>query len=101
MSVLENNKGQTVSPDNPLDVQISGGKAFDPFEGTSDTTVTFTSPAIGFVITNDHTADLTFTINGYTFRVKSGEAFEEVFREFTVAQILAVGPFRGYGKSSD
>ncbi|WP_244944390.1 hypothetical protein, partial [Brevibacillus brevis] len=79
-------------------VQLRGLSAKEPFSGATDTTQIFTEPMYGFVIKNDGTNDLTFTINNYTFTVKEGEVFEEYFEPFTQVIIKTTSPFRAYGK---
>jgi hypothetical protein len=51
----------------------------------------FSSPRYGFAINNDGTADLSFTINGYTRTVKPGEAYYSLFESFTSLTINATG----------
>src|SRR5690242_13245571 len=64
-----------------------GRSAKQPFSGTANTTYTFTNSMRGFVISNDGVADLTFTISGDTYTVKSGEVFDDVFDPFTVVTV--------------
>jgi hypothetical protein len=56
---------------------------------------TFPSNRYGFFITNDGTANLTFTINGYTRTVKPGEKYQSCFDAFTSLTISATGAYRG------
>ena len=51
----------------------------------------------GFFISNDGESDLTVSINGMTFTVKSGEVFRECFEPFTVAHVKSNVPYRAWG----
>lgn len=95
-------------PDNnPIEVQadangnlktsISGSLAKEPFSGSANVTHTFTQPMNGFVISNDGTADLTFTIGTDTYTVKQGEVFKERFTSFTQVIITTTMAYRAYG----
>ncbi|GEC93922.1 hypothetical protein [Brevibacillus brevis] len=79
-------------------VQLRGLSAKEPISGSADTDHIFNEPMYGFVIKNDGTNDLTFTINNYTFTVKEGEVFEDSFEPFTQVTIKTTSPFRAYGK---
>ncbi|NOU68397.1 hypothetical protein GC096_30685 [Paenibacillus sp. LMG 31461] len=72
--------------------------AKEPFSGTTNMTKTFTTPMMGFVISNDGMADLSFSIETDMYKVKAGEVFEEYFKPFTVVSIVATGAFRAYGR---
>jgi hypothetical protein len=79
-------------------VDVYGDQAKEPFEGSSTMVKTFNAEMQGFVISNDHTEDLTFTIMGETWTVKAGEVFEETFPKFKTVTITATGSFRAYGR---
>lgn len=81
-----------------LNVRQTIGVAREPFSGSSNVTHTFSQPMTGFVISNDGTNDLTFTIGNYTFIVKSGEVYEDSFDSFTQVLVSATSAFRAYGK---
>jgi hypothetical protein len=55
---------------------------------------TFPSNRYGFSIVNDGTADLTFTINSFTRKVKVGEAYSALFDAFTTVAINATSAYR-------
>lgn len=55
---------------------------------------TFPSNRYGFAIMNDGTADLTFTINGQTRKVKPGESYSALFEAFTSLAINATSAYR-------
>lgn len=71
-----------------------GTVAQEAWEGSSNITKTFTSNRYGFSILNDGTADLTFTINGNTRRVKPGEGYNALFPAFTSVTITASSAYR-------
>jgi hypothetical protein len=80
-----------------IDTKTSRLTAHEPFDGTGDTDHTFTTPMQGFVIINDGSGLLTFTINEETFKVKASEKFPELFETFTEVNIVTTGAFRAYG----
>ena len=55
---------------------------------------TFPTERYGFSIMNDGTADLSFTINGYTRTVKPGEGYNALFEPFTSVSIAATSAYR-------
>ncbi|UTI44444.1 hypothetical protein [Niallia sp. RD1] len=71
-----------------------GSIAMEAWEGSSSTTKTFLSKRYGFSIINDGTADLTFTINEQTRRVKPGEGYNALFEPFTEVSISATSVYR-------
>lgn len=71
-----------------------GTVAMEAWEGSVNETKTFTSNRYGFSVMNDGTADLTFTINGQTRKVKPGEAYSALFQPFTSVTITASTPYR-------
>lgn len=71
-----------------------GTVAQEAWEGSANITKTFTSNRHGFSIINDGTADLTFTINGNTRRVKPGEGYNALFPAFTSVTIAATSAYR-------
>lgn len=71
-----------------------GSIAMEAWEGSANTTQTFTSNRYGFSIVNDGTADLTFTINAQTRKVKVGESYSALFEPFTSVTINATSAFR-------
>lgn len=79
-------------------VQLRGMSAKEPFEGTATTVQVFTQEMYGFVISNDGTDDLTFTIGNDTFRVRSGEVWDDFIEPFLEVTVTTTGPFRAYGR---
>ncbi|KRE75541.1 fibronectin type III domain-containing protein [Paenibacillus sp. Soil750] len=71
-------------------------KAKGSFSGSTSITKTFTSNMDGFVITNDGTSDLSFTINTDTYVVKGGEVFDAFFEPFNSIQISTNSAYRAY-----
>lgn len=71
-----------------------GTVAQEAWEGSVNITKTFPSNRYGFSIMNDGTADLTFTINGNTRRVKPGEGYNALFTAFTSVTIEATSAYR-------
>ena len=75
--------------------------AKEPFSGSVSMIKTFSSEMSGFVISNDapvNGANLSFTVNGYTFIVGPGEVWEDYLDPFTAVTITSTAPFRGYGR---
>lgn len=70
-----------------------GTIAMEAWDNTAPVT-TFASSRYGFSILNDGNADLTFTINGQTRKVKPGEAYSSLFEPFTSLSISATGAYR-------
>ncbi len=68
--------------------------AKEAWEGNADETKTFESSRRGFNIVNDGDADLTFTINGTTRRVKASESYSGAFDPFTEVSIVTTVPYR-------
>jgi hypothetical protein len=91
--VLEGSNGS-------LAVQLNS-YAQEPFNSTTDTLKKFDREMNGFVISNDGDTSLYFVINGYTFEVKAGEVFEEMFAPFKEVLVLSKVPFRAYAKGKD
>lgn len=71
-----------------------GTVAMEAWEGSTTITKTFSSNRYGFSIVNDGTADLTFTINSQTRKVKPGEAYSSLFEPFTTLTITATSAYR-------
>ena len=71
-----------------------GTIAMEAWEGSANTTQTFSSNRYGFSIVNDGTADLTFTINSQTRKVKPGENYSALFEAFTSVTIAATSAYR-------
>lgn len=71
-----------------------GTVAQEAWEGSADITKAFPSNRFGFSIINDGTADLTFTINGQSRTVKSGEGYSALFDAFTQVTINTTGTYR-------
>lgn len=71
-----------------------GTVAQEAWEGSASLTKSFASDRYGFAVLNDGTADLTFTINGQTRRVKPGEGYSALFEPFTVVTIEATSAYR-------
>lgn len=70
-----------------------GTIAMESWDNTAPVT-SFPSERYGFSILNDGTADLTFTINSQTRKVKPGEAYSSLFEPFTSLSISATGAYR-------
>ena len=96
-TVIHGQDGSTpISESNPLPTSIL--TLSEAFSGSSSTTKTFTKSMFGFVIKNKSTTNsLTFTINGESIEVESGESFQENFEPFTEVSIVAFGAFKAYG----
>lgn len=71
-----------------------GTIAEEAWEGTANITKTFPSLRYGLSIVNDGIADLTFTVNGQTRRVKPGESYSSLFNAFTSVVISASSAYR-------
>lgn len=71
-----------------------GTVAMESWEGNSTITKTFESKRYGFSVMNDGIADLTFTINGQTRKVYSGEGYNALFEPFTQVVIHASSSYR-------
>lgn len=71
-----------------------GTVAMEAWEGSANITKTFTSSRYGFSIVNDGTADVSFTINGQTRKVKPGESYNALFEPFTTVTIAAASAYR-------
>jgi hypothetical protein len=71
-----------------------GTIGMEAWEGSANITKTFTTNRYGFSVVNDGTADLTFTINTQTRKVKPGEAYSSLFEPFTTVTIAASSAYR-------
>lgn len=71
-----------------------GTTAMEAWEGTSNETRTFNSNRHGFSIVNDGANELTFTINGSTRRLLTGEAYDALFEPFTSVTVTATTAYR-------
>jgi hypothetical protein len=71
-----------------------GTIAMESWEGSAISTQTFSTSRYGFSVSNDGTADLTFTINSQTRKVKPGEVYSALFDAFTTVTITATSAFR-------
>lgn len=71
-----------------------GTIGMEAWEGSSNITQTFSDNRYGFSVVNDGTADLTFTINTQTRKVKPGEAYSSLFEPFTTVTITATSAYR-------
>jgi hypothetical protein len=71
-----------------------GTIAMEAWEGSANITKTFTDNRYGFSVVNDGTADLTFTINSQTRKVKPGENYYALFEAFTTVTIAATSSYR-------
>jgi hypothetical protein len=71
-----------------------GTIAMEAWEGSANITSTFTDNRYGFSVVNDGTADLTFTINSQTRKVKPGENYYALFEAFTTVTITATSAYR-------
>ncbi|MGG1638207.1 fibronectin type III domain-containing protein [Paenibacillus sp. NRS-1760] len=112
------NPADAYTPEGALKVVLQGGStgaggsddlvATEFFSGSGDMTKNFSVNMKGFVISNDHTSDLNFTIAGLgTIPVlgdptgnKKGEVFNQRLETFSSVKIVASGPFRAYGLKS-
>jgi hypothetical protein len=79
------------------EVSLTGRNVTDPFSGSTIVTHTFTKPVNGFVISNDGTSSLTFTIGTATITVNAGEVFEGYFAPFSQVTVTSTVAFRAYG----
>lgn len=70
----------------------------DGLAGTATATKTFTGKAREIIINNDGSADLTFSVNGFSFTVKTGEMLDEQFDPFQSVTVNATTPFEAYFK---
>jgi hypothetical protein len=68
----------------------------EAWSGSANTTKTWDGYMQGFYIKNDGASDLTFTVNGMTFTVKTGEIFEDVFQPFNSLTITTTVAYRAY-----
>lgn len=71
-----------------------GTVAMEAWEGSADIIQTFSGNRFGFSVANDGEDDLTFTINGQTRTVKSGETYSALFEPFTSVTITASSAYR-------
>lgn len=113
------NPADAFTPEGTLKVVLQNGGAgvgggaeelvgAEYFNGSGNMIKNFSGPMKGFVISNDHTADLTITTAGFgTIPVlgdptgnKKGEVFNERLEPFSSVIINATGPFRAYGLKS-
>jgi hypothetical protein len=76
--------------------RLSDYIAKNPFAGSANTTLKLSQVMNAFVIANEGSANLTFTINGSTYTVKPGYDFDEVLDPFNLVSISATGEFFGY-----
>lgn len=72
-------------------------KAREPFSGNAGQSVTFNHRMYGLYLSNDGASDITVTVNGETFTVKSGKEFREYFDPFNTITITAAVTYHGYG----
>lgn len=72
-------------------------KAKEPFGGSADLSKTFSERMYGLYVSNDGASDITVTVNGETFTVKSGKEFREYFDPFMTINITAAVAFHGHG----
>lgn len=73
--------------------------AQNPFSGSSDTQVTFSTSMGSLIIASDAVpgeANLTFNVNDFNFILQPGEVFDERLFPFTEVTISSTVPFRGY-----
>lgn len=77
-----------------LEDKLSGGIVEDYYEGSSNYTKTYPTPMKGISIANDGLKNLTFTINGITRTVYSGEPYNGTLKPFTQIQINATDKYR-------
>jgi hypothetical protein len=75
-------------------IEITGGIVEDYYEGTSNYSKTYTKPMQGISIANDGLNNLTFTINGVTRTVYSGEPYNATLKPFTQLTINATDKYR-------
>lgn len=70
-----------------------GSIAMEAWDNSNPVT-TFPNERYGFSVVNDGIADLTFTINGVTRKVKVGESYSALFEAFTDITINATSSYR-------
>lgn len=75
-------------------VLVTGGNAKEVWEGNADLIKTFPSNRFGFSIINEGIADLNFTINGVTRKVKPGWGYTNKFDAFLSVEIKATSLYR-------
>lgn len=71
-------------------------KAKDAFAGSSTKVINFSQTVNSFVICNDGSSNLTFTILGNTYTLRPGYTFDEELEPFTTATITATDAYFGY-----
>lgn len=79
---------------------MTTGKARDAFSGSSNTTIKTSAVMSSLVITNDGSANLTFTVLGNTYTLRPGYTFDEELEPFSVVEIKATDAFFGYVRRS-
>lgn len=76
---------------------FSGLRFQDVFSGSSNLTNQACALANSIVVFNDGGSDVTVTINGDSWVIKSGDMpFDECFEPFNKFSITATGAFRAY-----
>jgi hypothetical protein len=71
-----------------------GTVAMEAWEESVSSTKVFGSNRFGFSAINDGAADMTFTINGNTRKLKPSEAYGALFEPFTSVTIVATSTYR-------
>jgi hypothetical protein len=95
--VLFNSDGVTPnSASAPAFMKQVGNTLKDYFFGSSAVTKTYGTNKIGFMITNDGTADITVTIGSLSFTVKATETYSSLFDPFTAVTVSATSAYRAW-----
>jgi hypothetical protein len=76
--------------------QVSKPHVLNYFAGSTTATHATTDSCYGFTIINDGASDLTFTINGITITVKSGECFRGEFNNYASVTVTTTVAYRCY-----
>lgn len=79
-------------------VVLKGRIIKDSWSGSANITKTFPTEMNGFAIVSDGDTDITVTINGLSFVVKSGEDLDGVFDPFTTLDIVTTSAYRAMVK---
>lgn len=99
--VEDNSLGEKIDELNAMLDLLTKRRAREPFNGSVTMSKDFTSEMHGLVIANDapvNGANLSFTVNGFTFIVAPGEVWDDYLDPFTHVSVTTTVPFRAYGK---
>ncbi|WP_010495065.1 hypothetical protein [Paenibacillus elgii] len=75
---------------------MQGFIAKDPFSGTANMDKKLSDVMTHLVISNDGSADLTFTAGNFTLTLPAGEIFDERIDPFMSLNVIATGKYHGY-----